>query len=120
MSVLKSFLIWGTGNPIAQRLLQKNVQISQYLMGIGPGGGVETSGEIGILDLLGRKYNAPFCIFDVGANKGQYLQMAIKKLTINNLVIHCFEPSAYTFSVLKKNALVHDNVILNNVALGRE
>ena len=49
MSLLKRMLIIllssMTGNKFSQRLMQKIVFISQYLMGIGSGSGVSNSGE---------------------------------------------------------------------------
>jgi hypothetical protein len=40
MDLLKHILIKATGNRLAQEFLERNAQISQYLMGIGAGGAV--------------------------------------------------------------------------------
>jgi len=73
MSILKSALIKASGNRFIQSLLEKNVQTSQYLMGIGSGGGVLSSGEQAIFHVLKKRIQQPYCIFDVGSNKGQFL-----------------------------------------------
>lgn len=75
MSVLKNALIKVSGNQVIQSLLEKNVLVSQYLMGIGSGGGVSSSGEQAIFQILQQRIKPPYCIFDVGSNKGQFLQL---------------------------------------------
>ena len=54
-------------------------------------------------------------VFDVGANIGEWTQMALK---INpNIRLHCFEPSKITFQqLLEKN--FSENVVINNIGLG--
>ena len=94
--------------------LEKNIRFSLYLSGVGSGGGVENSGEKSVLDLLTSK-REPYCIFDVGANKGQYLNMVIKELHKKDFTIHSFEPSKYTFDLLQKNSPDSEKVKLNNL-----
>ena len=48
-------------------------------IGIGSGGGVESSGEDGVFALL-KQLKPPYCIFDVGANKGKYVDLIINSL----------------------------------------
>ena len=48
MSILKSFLsilAKASGNRFMQSILENNVEVSQYLMGVGAGGRVKSSGE---------------------------------------------------------------------------
>jgi FkbM family methyltransferase len=120
MSTLRNTLIKVSGNQFIQRLLEKNVQASQYLMGIGSGAGVMSSGEQTALDFLQRKVRPPYCIFDVGSNKGQFLQLTLENLATNNFNIHCFEPSHETFQILLKSLKKDDRIMLNNFALGKE
>ena len=75
MSILKKALIKASGNRFIQNLLEKNVNASQDLMGIGSGGGVLSSGEQAIFYVLKQRLKSPYCIFDVGSNKGQFLQL---------------------------------------------
>ena len=54
MSVLTRTLARTTQNRFVQGLLQRNVLLSQYLMGVGSGGGVQSSGEHAIFEYLRR------------------------------------------------------------------
>jgi hypothetical protein len=71
MSALKRFCSLFTGNHLAQRALEYNVRFSQYLMGIGAGTRVYSSGEMALVRLLremdaGSATNdARLCVFDV-------------------------------------------------------
>ena len=114
---MKKILSKITGNKFSQRILNKSIQIAQYLMGIGSGSGVNNSGEKAIFDLLLNKIEGPYCIFDVGANKGQFLNLAIDNLTNKKYSLHSFEPGAKTFEILTKNKY-KDNITLNNIGLG--
>lgn len=58
-------------------------------------------------------------IFDVGANKGEYLQLAIKKLPFKKAVFFAFEPNIACFKYLKESKLPK-NVILVQNGLGKE
>ena len=104
-------------NKFAQIFLEKNVRLSQRFMGIGSGGGVFSSGEQVIFDILAKKYAPPYCIFDVGANKGQFLSLALKKISTNKFSIHCFEPGKETFKHLCESGK-DDRVLLNNIGIG--
>lgn len=119
MSFTKRILIQMTGNRVSQKLLTKIVNKSQYYMGIASGGSAETSGEKGVVDLLQQKCKAPYRIFDVGANIGQYLNMVSQCLDENEFIIDCFEPSETAFNTLLNSAQNKNNVKLNNVALGK-
>ena len=59
MSILKSALIKASGARGMQSLLEKNVKFSQYLMGIGSGGKVLSSGERAIFDVLKQRIISP-------------------------------------------------------------
>lgn len=120
MSVLTRTLARTTQNRFVQGLLQRNVLLSQYLMGVGSGGGVNSSGEHAIFEYLRRKVDGPYCVFDVGANKGQFLQLALKGLQGTEYTIHCFEPGHETFTYLEQAASGRPDVHLNNFGLGKE
>ena len=77
------------------------------------------SGEVGVPKLVNDSFPGPVTIFDVGANKGQYLTLLLDELGHRpDVTIHCFEPSATTYSVLLETAQGHPSVIANNFALG--
>ena len=112
-------LIHISGNKFAQKLLQKNVFVSQFLAGIGSGTGVSTSGEKIIFNVLLKKFDPPYCIFDIGANKGQFYNLALETMSSSDFSIHCFEPGKETFKSLSK--LNRDNrVKFNNIGIGND
>lgn len=120
MSLLKRVLVGISGNSISQKLLERNVDISQFLMGIGSGAGVDSSGEQVIFQVLFKKSHPPYCIFDVGSNKGQFLDLILRSIPTNNFSIHCFEPGTTTFQNLLENRINDDRIKLNNIGLGKE
>ena len=120
---LKRVLSALTANKYMQRCLQRNVQVSQYLMGIGSGSDVSFSGEEEMFNILKQRSKPPFCIFDVGSNKGQFLQMVVDNIKIEDISIHCFEPGRETFKSLlsfSKTLNQRNGIKVNNIALGRE
>lgn len=120
MSILKHVLIKASGNRFIQELIEKIVLASQYLMGIGSGGGALTSGEQAIFHVLKEKIRPPYCIFDVGANTGQFLQLILENVTADDFKIHCFEPGHETFKMLVESSKENKRVKLNNIGLSKE
>lgn len=120
MSVLKQALFRMSGSQWAQGLLERNARFSQYFMGVGSGAGVFSSGERVVFDLLRETAAAPYCIFDVGANRGQFLSLARKSLADAGYRIHCFEPGRETFAMLRAAAPPDEHIHLENLGLGRE
>ena len=120
MSILKNVLIKTSGNRFIQNLLERNVQASQYLMGIGAGSGVLSSGELAIFWLLNQRQQPPYCIFDVGSNKGQFLQLILENIASDEFGIHCFEPGHETFKMLVESSEEDKRIKLNNIGLGKE
>lgn len=102
-----------------QILLEKINRISLYLMGIGSGSGVDDSGEKSVFRKLSDIDINEYCILDVGANKGQFLNMASKYMVKNNkkFHIHSFEPSKSTYQSLLNNTTSLQNITLNNLGL---
>ncbi len=122
MHLLLKALTQVTNNRFAQDGLSKAVAGLQFLRGIGSGGSVKSSGEGAVFELVYQKSAVPYCIFDVGANHGQYLAEASTAFLHQELTIHCFEPSQDSFALLQANIPNRNNhqVILNNIALGKE
>ena len=116
--MLKNFISKCSGNKYAQKLLEKNILFSLNLSGVGSGGGVQNSGEKSVLNLI-ESIAEPYIIFDVGANKGEYLNMVLNEFQNKDFVIHSFEPSKFTFDRLQKNAPVSEKIKLNNLGLGK-
>jgi len=105
-----------------QSFLEKIVVSAQYLQGIGGGDDVFSSGEVAVLTKVKENAdpNRTLCVFDVGANKGQYLTLAYTNLHGREFTIHSFEPCQKTYEQLCVNARQYRNVTLNNYGLGRE
>jgi FkbM family methyltransferase len=120
MGLYKNLLIHISGNIFMQRLLAAQVRTMQEAMGIGTSGNFCKDGEFVVFDLIRKNYQPPYCIFDVGANKGQFLTYAMDRMRQTDYNIHCFEPSQETFGMLVANSPVDDKIRLNNLGLGKE
>jgi len=120
MSWLRKATALATGNNFGQRLLEGLARKSHYYMGIGSGAGTGSSGERDVLRMLRRRQAPPYVIFDVGANRGQYLQLVLKELGGQELAIHSFEPCATAFAMLSASAAGDERVRVNQLALSRE
>ena len=118
--LLKNILFKVSGNYFAQTLLEKTVNMAQFLMGIGSGSEVRSSGEHAIFHILKKRLSPPYCIFDVGSNKGQFLALILENLGIYDLSVHCFEPGRETFKFLTKSVAGDQRIKLNNSGIGRE
>ena len=119
-SLIKHALIKVSGNYLMQKILTYNVRMSQYFMGIGSGGEVEDSGEIAMFKELQHLAQTEYCIFDVGANKGQFATLLLNHLDGYNLSVHSFEPATHTFQMLQQNLKDHKQIRLNNIGLGEK
>ena len=105
-----------TGNRFVQKLLYRTVVECQTLMGIGAGTNVATSAEEAVIRRLRQDYAPPYCIFDVGANRGEFVDLVLAMgIEVN---IHCFEPLRPVFDRLSGRPRP-STVTLNNVALGK-
>lgn len=120
MHPLKSLLIRSAANARAQSALQWLVDRAQFLMGIGAGAGMDTSAEHAVLRHLRERAPQPWCIFDVGANRGQFLQLLRQELDGYDYAVHGFEPGRRTFALLQQAAGADSRVRLNRLAIGRQ
>ncbi len=119
------WLSWLTGNPIGQYLLDNAVIAGQFLQGIGGGANTANSGERAIFDRIAKNTDHAgrgqdsLCVFDVGANCGQFLNLALDCLRNRKVNVHCFEPGSRAFERLCKAAASRPGVFVNNCALGK-
>lgn len=120
MSILKKSLVKISGNRFMQRVLERTVRASQDLMGIGSGDGVLASGEYAIFHVLKQRLNPPYCIFDIGANKGQFLRLILDNIAVDDFSIHCFEPGKETFKILRGSVRNDKRITLNNIGIGNK
>jgi len=116
---LKRAAIRLTANESAQILLERAVRRLNFLMGVGAGSYVESSGELALADKLEayRAPDRPLCVFDVGANRGQFATMLQARLR-GAFAMHCFEPARETFAQLCESLGEDRRFVLNNFALG--
>jgi FkbM family methyltransferase len=95
------------GNSSLQRFWWLLHRISLSGLNYGRGGRPSAYGEAFALryavERLGKRARGPLVIFDVGANRGQYLDMVLKNVSVPAR-IHCFEPQAAAMVALKKVA----------------
>ncbi|UXY15611.1 FkbM family methyltransferase [Chitiniphilus purpureus] len=106
-----------TANHQAQRILSRLTRAMQYLQGIGAGSEAATSGEVAVLRCLPSHDEQSVCVFDVGANQGQFLELVMAELGDRHKEIHCFEPSSTAFTRLSRFAADKKRVFLNQCAL---
>lgn len=118
-SLAKSVAAALTAGPRGQRLLQWVDRHCQSLLGVGSGSEVAESGERAVFRLLLRRRPPPLVVCDVGANRGQFLGMAMAALGGVPHSIHCFEPGRATFEMLRRAHGTAPGVTFNNVAVGR-
>jgi FkbM family methyltransferase len=103
-----------------QRILETTAMAVESMMGIGMGASPDSSGEVAILRRLREHHprEQQLCVFDVGANQGQFLSVVERELATFPSVIHVFEPGRVAFEALSANARRFTNVVLNNTGLG--
>jgi FkbM family methyltransferase len=97
-----------------QWLLRQTVKLAQYGQGIG-----RVHADKAALRRL-KAAADPLVVFDVGANRGDYLQLALTEVANREFAIHAFEPSSAAFAELEKRFGGRIGVVLNNVALGNK
>ena len=88
--LIKKVYYYLTGNDISQRYILRKIKKYQTLTGIGTGASVESSAEKSIPKRLLKLNQDSYCIFDVGANKGDFTKMILDNLIDENFIIHCF------------------------------
>lgn len=120
MGIYRDILVKISGNAFVQRLIANQVRALNHARGIGTSGEFCSDGEFTVFRLLAKKCQPPYCIFDVGANRGQFLEYAMKEMAGRECYIHCFEPGFETFKLLTANHLPSSRVMLNNIGLGKE
>ncbi len=118
-NIRKKIVYFIMGNKIGQKYIARKIRKSQILAGIGSGGSVENSGEKSILKKLKSIKQDSYCLFDVGANKGDFTKLILDFFGNEISKIHSFEPSKATFELLSNN-IKSDKAILNNKGLGKE
>lgn len=124
MSNLKKFVINMlyklTGNTISQWIIEKIFYLARLMLGIGTASFPVDSGEKKIFDYLKESFadnQEPLVIFDVGANKGQFLELTLQELLNVKYLIYCFEPVVFAYKELNQKYGDLDNVFLEKFGL---
>lgn len=112
---LKSFIRLKVFFPLWKKLHK----LSLYGMNIGPGGGVDQSGERWVMKHIARLLKGKGTIFDVGANKGDYASALLDEFG-KQATVYCFEPSKPTYGLLKDRFQGKDNIQLFNFGFSDE
>lgn len=107
----------GYGKARWQTLYTRLYDLSLCGMNIGTGSGFETSGEMFCFKYAKKKFEGAngLCVFDVGANIGDYTQTVLDVLP--SVTVHAFEPARGTFESLEKRFRGNKNVVLNAIGL---
>ena len=107
--------------PITQPALLKLLKLCHAGLNYGGGQSVESSGEVGALRFLAgaHRRSGPFTLFDVGANDGEYLAVALRVLG-DMRKIYSFEPQTASFEKLRARFGNLSGVELRKAAVGSE
>jgi FkbM family methyltransferase len=102
-------------------MFERLLKLCHAAMNYGGGGSPLDSGEIEALAFLrdGLNNSDPFVLFDVGANDGEYLQIALNTFGQRTLA-YCFEPQSHCFERLTARFGENQRVTVKKLALGRE
>ena len=111
-----------SGNRAGQNFCEYLTTKTSKLMGIGSGVDVRNSGEQAVIEKMLAVLPSPYCIFDVGSNTGQFLNLVLSRMINAQCQIHCFEPSPQAFAKLCQNLTnkVNNSIKLNPIGLGKE
>jgi FkbM family methyltransferase len=104
-----------------QWLFDQTIKIAQYGQGIGAAGKRQSKADRAVLRQLKSHLNgAKPVIFDVGANRGDFVQLALDEWSGSGLTIHAFEPSRVAFLELARRFDNRKDIVTNNLALSVE
>lgn len=118
--IIIEVLIVLSGNSIAQELLEKLFILIRLLLGIGSGSYPAESGEKRVIkELMNIQNNTSerVTIFDVGANKGQFLQVILDNLETEEFNIFSFEPTKEAYQQLFNKYKNIEGVHLENIGI---
>jgi FkbM family methyltransferase len=106
------------GKPARQSFFELLLKQALLGMGVGTGSGVEESGESQVCEVIEKRVTSDMlmCVFDVGANRGDYLRMLLNRWGNSLLEVHAFEPSARLYRELEAS-VVDPRVCKNRLAL---
>jgi FkbM family methyltransferase len=117
MSFTERFLIATAAYLVPPKVAWRLARASFASQGVGwacPTSGLTGSGEASFLKRHLAKHFEP-CVFDVGANVGDYSEAAL--FASHNVQLHCFEPSQDHLKLLRKRLPTSPNIKINAFGL---
>lgn len=120
MKSIKKLVLQTFATTFFQPFFEKLHYIALKGMNYGSANSPEDSGEKAVVKLLKNELPQNPVLFDVGANNGQYLGILLDILKDKKPIIHSFEPDAKAFEKLFEKFGQHENVFINNFALGEK
>jgi len=95
------------------------IHLAEQRLGFGLNGDLAHSGEKLGMRVLSQLFpDTDTCIFDVGANTGNYSQMVVEYFEgKHNYHIHAFEPCAVSFEKYNNQHSSNSKIVVNNFAL---
>ena len=118
--LILNFLISLSGNRIAQKILREVEMLARQLRGFGSGSFTTRSGEASALSFVHEKIKTNerrLVIFDIGANKGQFLELILNEFRISKKQVVSFEPSTAAYRVLQNKFGALNDVMLQNLGV---
>lgn len=97
-----------------QSLLEQSVRFLEWMQGVGSGAEISSRAYRTLFSLVSAP--APV-IFDVGANRGQFLKAALTQKNSGDFQLHAFEPGRAAFRSLAAWGAAVPNLVLNELAL---
>jgi len=116
--MLRCVFVKLSSNRWAQAELERLIQRLQKYTGVGCGAGVLISGEEAVLKALLRRKLPKYCVFDGGANDGQFMGLISRVMAGQDVRVHAFEPSRAAFENLRGFKSPDFQIFLNSVGLG--
>lgn len=118
--LILNVLILLSGNRFTQKILREIEMLARQLRGFGSGSFTTRSGEASALSFVHEKIETndrEMMIFDVGANKGQFLELIINEFGNSRIHIVSFEPSTAAYEELNRKFGDLDYVTLQKLGV---
>jgi len=104
---------------VFSRFYQRRLDFYEEILGIGTGSALATSGEMqSIARLPFPPADRELCVFDVGANVGDFAASLLDDWASRRFRLHVFEPQPAAYATLSQRLQGNGNLVLNRMAAG--